>query len=170
MPTTKFASQLEASSYQHPNGGGPYALLRQHAVETATAMGYDPATMCERGIVWSDDQDPFDHVANSAYPHFVAICNFRVFESFEEYLGDKYQDLLKGRGIGVMVKTYTLDIKRPVTYPDSVCNCHMPRCTSRAYHHSYANILTFLVSSSSLQIVSQKSYLTATTGSRLSGH
>jgi hypothetical protein len=56
-----------------------------------------------------------------SYPHFVSICNFRIFEGFEEYLGERYQDMFKGRGIGVMVKTFTLDIKRPVTYPDSVC-------------------------------------------------
>ncbi len=134
MPTAKFATQLGASSYHHPYGGEAYTPLRQKVVETATAMGYDPVTMCERGIHWTDDQDPFDHVANTAYPHFVAICNFRIFESFEEYLGDKYKDMFQGRGIGVMVKTYTLDIKRPVAYPDSVRKGNMSKCTMLIYN------------------------------------
>ena len=119
-PPAKFANPLEASSYHHPNGGEAYAPLRQQVVQTATAMGYDPTTMTEHGVVWADDQDPFGHVMGAAYPHYFAVCNFRVFESFETQLKDKYEDLFKARGIGVITKTYTVDLLRPVTYPDSV--------------------------------------------------
>lgn len=57
---------------------------------------------------------------NAGFPHYASACNFRLFESFEEHLKDKFQDLMKVRGIGVIVKSSTIDIKRPVSYPDSV--------------------------------------------------
>lgn len=120
MASVKFTSSLEASSYQSPGGGSAYAPLRKNVIETALAMGYDLATMVECGVNWSDDHDPFKHVKNAAYPHYVNACNFRVFQSFETQLKDKFQDLMNTRGIGVIVKSYTIDLKRPVKFPDSV--------------------------------------------------
>ncbi|KAH8645582.1 hypothetical protein BGZ60DRAFT_392540 [Tricladium varicosporioides] len=120
MQPTKFTSALEASSYQGPDRGLAYEFLRKNVVETALAMGYDKQTMVECGVSWSDDHDPFKHVKNAAYPHYVNQCNFRVFESFEEQLGERFEDLMNTRHIGVMVKTYTINLKRPVKYPDSL--------------------------------------------------
>ena len=120
MPPVKFSSPLEASSYHHPNGGDSYAPLREKIVKTATAMGYDVPTMSEHGVIWADDQDPFGHVLGAAYPHFGAVSGFRMFESFAEQLKDKYGDLFKAKGIGVMTKTFETELKRPVSYPDSV--------------------------------------------------
>lgn len=82
--------------------------------------------------MWADDQDPFGHIMNAGFSHFASSCNFRVFESFEAQLGDKINDFINAKGIGVMVKQFTVDIKRPVSYPDSVsraalvlgANCH----------------------------------------------
>ena len=34
---------------------------------------------------------------------------------------EKYDDLMETRGVGVVVKSYTIDLKRPVAFPDSVC-------------------------------------------------
>lgn len=120
-PIPKFKSALEASSYQSPDGGPAYSLLRKKVVDMAIAMGYDASTMVECGVNWSDDHDPFKHVKNHAYPHYVNQCNFRVFQSFEAQLGERFQDLLDTQHIGVMVKTYTIDLKRVVKFPDSVC-------------------------------------------------
>lgn len=121
MAPIKFKTQLEASSYHAPGGGDLYKPLREKLVSQALAQGYDEPTMMEHGVVWADDQDPWGHIMNAGFPHYASACNFRLFESFEEHLKDKFQDLMKVRGIGVIVKTSTLDIKRPVSYPDSVC-------------------------------------------------
>jgi hypothetical protein len=120
MAPAKFNSQLEASSYHAPGGGELYKPLREKIVKQALEQGYDETTMLEHGVTWADDQDPWGHIMNAGYPHYVSACNFRLFESFEEHLKDKFQDLMKVRGIGVIVKSSTLDIKRPVSYPDSV--------------------------------------------------
>ncbi|KAI0521397.1 hypothetical protein F5B22DRAFT_571771 [Xylaria bambusicola] len=120
MAPVKFKTQLEASSYHAPGGGELYKPLRESIVKLALEQGYDEATMMEHGVIWADDQDPWGHIKNHGFPHFASACNFRLFESFEEHLKDKFQDLMKVRGIGVIVKSSTCEIKRPVTYPDSI--------------------------------------------------
>jgi len=121
MAPTKFKSALEASSYHAPGGGEVYRPLREAIVQQALAMGYDEPSMLEHAVTWADDQDPWGHIANASFPHYTSACNFRLFESFEEHLkADAFADLMAPRRIGVVVKTTTLDIKRPVTYPDSV--------------------------------------------------
>lgn len=120
MAPSKFKSQIEASSYHAPGGGELYRPLREKIVQQALDQGYDAESMLEHAISWADDQDPFDHVANASFPRFTSACNFRLFESFEAQLKDKFDDLMKARGIGVIVKSTQLDIKRPVSYPDAV--------------------------------------------------
>lgn len=121
-PVAKFSSALESSSYQSPDGGSAYAPLRKKIIDSAIAMGYDAATMVECGVSWSDDHDPFQHVKNAAYVHYVNQCKFREFQSFEPFLGkERFQDMLNLRRVGPVVKGYTIDLKRPVKFPDSVC-------------------------------------------------
>ncbi|KAH0438703.1 hypothetical protein CcaCcLH18_03135 [Colletotrichum camelliae] len=115
-----FPSRLEASSYHAPGGGAAYQPLRESLIKNILEQGYDEATMIEHGVVWADDQDPFGHIMNAGFSHFASSCNFRVFESFEAQLGDKINDFINAKGIGVMVKQFTVDIKRPVSYPDSI--------------------------------------------------
>ncbi|KAI1176065.1 hypothetical protein F4777DRAFT_548289 [Nemania sp. FL0916] len=120
MAPVKFKSQLEASSYHAPGGGELYKPLRERIVKQALAQGYDEATMMEHGVKWADDQDPWGHIMNAGFPHYASAVGFRMFEGFEAQLKDKFQDLMQARGIGVIVKSSTLNIKRPVSYPDSI--------------------------------------------------
>jgi len=115
-----FPSLLEASSYQTPGGGDLYTPLREKVIATAIAMGYDRETMVECGVTWSDDHDPFQHVKNHAYPHYITICNMRVLYSFEKQLKDRFKDFMNTRHIGSVVKSLTLNLIRPVKFPDSL--------------------------------------------------
>ncbi|KAJ0332040.1 hypothetical protein COL922a_011516 [Colletotrichum nupharicola] len=115
-----FTSRLEASSYHAPGGGAAYQPLRESLIKKILEQGYDEETMIEHGVVWADDQDPFGHIMNAGFSHFASSCNFRVFESFEAQLGGKINDFINAKAIGVMVKQFTVDIKRPVSYPDSI--------------------------------------------------
>ena len=126
MAPPQFKSYLEGSSYFLPGGGELYRPLREKVVKQMTDMGFDPATMLEHGVIWADDQDPFGHMANAQFSHYTSAANFRLFESFEAQLGEKYEDLFKARGIGVITKAIAADIKRPVTYPDCV-SCSIGR-------------------------------------------
>ncbi|KAF2726463.1 hypothetical protein EJ04DRAFT_571246 [Polyplosphaeria fusca] len=104
----------------HPNTD-PYAPLRAQALATLEAMGYDPATMVERGVVWAEDQDPFGHVMHSQYMHFLGTCFHRVMESYDEFLSEaEYNDMIQGKGVVPVVRKYELDIRRQVKYPDTL--------------------------------------------------
>ncbi|KAJ6585558.1 hypothetical protein B0H19DRAFT_1250359 [Mycena capillaripes] len=109
---------LVGSSYFNPEGGKAYSPLRKTVVAQVTAMGYEVATMTEHGIIWADDQDAFGHVSGSTYARLTSKTNFCVFESFAKILGDKYDDMYNAKGVGVILKNYTVDLKRQAKYPD----------------------------------------------------
>jgi hypothetical protein len=119
-PPVAFPSDLAASSYQAPGGGELYAPLREKVIAIALAMGYDRDTMVEYGVNWSDDHDPFGHVKNHGYPHLMTMCNMRVIFSFEAQLKERYADFMNAKHVGCMVKSTTLNLMRPVKFPDSV--------------------------------------------------
>lgn len=108
----------------HPNTD-PYADLRARALSTLEAMGYDPKTMAERGVVWAEDQDPFGHVMHSQYLHFLGACFHRFMEGYDEWLSEKeYDDMIHARTVIPAVRKYELEIRRQVKYPDSVRVAH----------------------------------------------
>ncbi|KAH0539058.1 hypothetical protein FGG08_004404 [Glutinoglossum americanum] len=112
---------LEASSYFAPGGGEIYAPLRNAVTSVATEMGYDTSTFTEHGVVWADDQDPFGHLKYAAFPHLFAVCNFRLFESFSRSLGPElYEEFSRARGVGIVTKSFSIDLKRQVKYPDAL--------------------------------------------------
>jgi acyl-CoA thioesterase FadM len=129
--STRRLSRLAESAYNspyaragaptpHPNTD-PYAPLRAKAIATLEAMGYDPQTMVERGIVWAEDQDPFGHVMQSQYMNFLGTCFHRVMESYDEFLDEKeYNDMILAKTVVPVVRRYELDIRRQVKYPDAV--------------------------------------------------
>ena len=99
----------------------PYASLRARALATLEAMGYDPVTMTERGVVWAEDQDPFGHVMQSQYMHYFGNTFHRVMESYSLYLSEKeYDDMIHARSVIPVVQKYELLLRRQVKYPDSV--------------------------------------------------
>ncbi|KUI60907.1 hypothetical protein VP1G_08121 [Cytospora mali] len=108
------------ASKPHPNTD-PYAPLRANALSTLEAMGYDPSTMVERGVVWAEDQDPFGHVMHSQYMHFLGTCFHRFMESYDEFLSEQeYNDMIYARTVIPALRKYELDIRRQVKYPDSL--------------------------------------------------
>lgn len=123
-PNESSSSRLQDSSHYSPtpnNPSSPYTPLRASVLVTATAMDYDPTTMVERGVMWADDQDPFAHVTNTAFPHFLSMCNFRVVEGFEQWLGEEeYGHMVAGKGVGPLVRKYEISIRKVVKYPDSM--------------------------------------------------
>ncbi|KAI1122475.1 hypothetical protein F5Y10DRAFT_253991 [Nemania abortiva] len=104
----------------HPTGD-PYTLCRSQALSTLEAMGYDPQTMIERGVLWAEDQDPFGHVKQSKFMQFLGIGLHRTMESFGEFLNEKeYDDMLHAKTVIPVVRKYELEIRRQVQYPDSL--------------------------------------------------
>lgn len=124
---SRLAESAYNSPYSHAGAPGPhpntdpYAALRTRALSTLEAMGYDPETMVERGVVWAEDQDPFGHVMQSQYMHFLGTVFHRVMESYDEFLSEEeYDGMIKGKTVIPVIRKYELEIRRQVKYPDSV--------------------------------------------------
>ncbi|KAF1948193.1 hypothetical protein CC80DRAFT_498318 [Byssothecium circinans] len=115
-----FKKPLSASSNFHPTAPSPYDSLRKTAVETAVAMGYDFDSLTEIPVDWSSDLDPNNHVSNPIYAKYASTGNMRLLESFSNVMGDKFVGMLKGKGIGPVLKGYQYDLRRMTAYPDSV--------------------------------------------------
>ena len=116
----------------HPNTD-PYAPLRARALSTLEAIGLDPNTMVEHGVLWAEHQDPYGHVMQSQFMQFAGGCFFRVMESYDEYLSkEECDDLIQGKSVIPAVRRYELNIRRQLKYPDAVrgfflCyNIHLP--------------------------------------------
>ncbi|KAF2116792.1 hypothetical protein BDV96DRAFT_645199 [Lophiotrema nucula] len=119
MPSP-FLKPLSASSNLHPTAPTPYTALRSAAVEAAVAQGYDFDSLTEIPVDWSADQDPNAHVSNPVYARYASAGNMRLFESFAEALGDRFVGMVRGKGVGPVLKGYQYDLKRMCSYPDSV--------------------------------------------------
>lgn len=124
---TRLAQSGYLSPYSHAGAPKPhpntdvYAALRATALASLEAMGFDPSTMVERGVVWAEDQDPFGHVMHSQYMHFLGTCFHRFMESYDEILSEQeYEDMINAKTVVPAIRRYELDIRRQVKYPDSV--------------------------------------------------
>ena len=126
MPPLKFQSALRASSYHDPDNRDAYEGARKLIIDRATSLGYERSTMIEHGITWADDLDPFGHVKSAAFTSMFAISGVRVFESFSSNLGSKFEGFMKARDVSAVAREFTINLKRPVTYPDSVGYMFLP--------------------------------------------
>ncbi|KAI0482963.1 hypothetical protein GGR56DRAFT_217079 [Xylariaceae sp. FL0804] len=114
-----------AGAAAHPNGADPYAELRRRALADLEAMGYDPTTMAEHGVLWAEDQDPYGHVMHSQYMHWAGSCLYRIMEGYDAWLSRaECDDMINGRGVIVVVQKYELEIRRQVRYPDCIIAAH----------------------------------------------
>ncbi|CAD6448134.1 5011f744-5173-4666-a061-04df853f3a23 [Sclerotinia trifoliorum] len=69
----------------------------------------------------AEDHDTLHHVKSSTYLQYVNHCRIREFLSFEPFLGkEKFQEMMRFRGIGPAVKNFAVDFKRPMKFPDSL--------------------------------------------------
>ena len=120
----------------HPNTD-PYAPLRARALSTLKAMGFDPNTMVEHGVLWAEHQDLYGHVMQSQFMQFAGACFFRVMESYDEHLSkQECDDLIQGKSVIPAVRKYELNIRRQLRYPDAMCDYFL--CCSI---HLYLNFL-----------------------------
>lgn len=83
----------------HPNTD-PYAALCARVLSPLEAMGYEPKTMAEGGVVWAEDQDPSSYVIRSYYLHFLGVCSHCFMESYDEWFSEKeYNDIIHARNM-----------------------------------------------------------------------
>ncbi|TFY56840.1 hypothetical protein EVJ58_g7392 [Rhodofomes roseus] len=96
-------------------------------------MGYDPSSFWEQKIVWGD-HDAFQHVNNVRYVRFFESSRIEWMVSLAHEIGgpQREADMLAGRGISLILKSISIDYKRPVVYPDTLLVVHKPHLGSSA--------------------------------------
>lgn len=118
----------------HPNTD-PYAPLRASALATLEAMGFEPKTMVEHGVLWAEHQDPYGHVMHTQFMHFLGACFYRIMEGYDEYLSKEECDgMVQAKTIIPAVRKYELSIRRQVKYPEAVGSFFIDRDITRTIH------------------------------------
>ncbi|KZS99723.1 Thioesterase/thiol ester dehydrase-isomerase [Laetiporus sulphureus 93-53] len=99
----------------------------EHARTKMLELGYDPSSFWEQRIVWGD-HDAFQHVNNVRYVRFLESSRIEWMVSLGKEIGgaSRADDMLAGRGISLILKTISIDYKRPVVYPDMLLIAHKP--------------------------------------------
>ncbi|KAI0343357.1 hypothetical protein BDW22DRAFT_1394336 [Trametopsis cervina] len=90
-------------------------------------LGYDPTSFWEQPIVWGD-HDSFQHVNNVRYLRFFESGRIKWMRSLGHEIGgpQKADDMIRGKGVSLILKSVSLNYKRPVTYPDTLLIAHKP--------------------------------------------
>ncbi|PCH44535.1 Thioesterase/thiol ester dehydrase-isomerase [Wolfiporia cocos MD-104 SS10] len=104
----------------------------ERARRTLIDLGYDPSSFWEQRIVWGD-HDAFQHVNNVRYVRFFESSRVEWMVSLGRELGGeaRARDMLTGRGVSLILKSISVDYKRPVVYPDTLLVAKRPRVVSR---------------------------------------
>ncbi|KAI0865673.1 hypothetical protein F4860DRAFT_509555 [Xylaria cubensis] len=118
-------------------------LAREWRVLSAASMGF--LTGGRRGlenqqVVWGE-MDSFGHVNNTVYIRYAesARVNWILrFASQDPKHREAWNDLMKPKSIGLIMKSIKADFKFPMTAPDTISVYHKLRICPEAHHTSLA--------------------------------
>ncbi|KAI0766151.1 Thioesterase/thiol ester dehydrase-isomerase [Trametes elegans] len=90
-------------------------------------LGFDPDSFWEQPVVWGD-HDSFQHVNNVRYLRFLESGRIHWMRALGQELGgpERADAMIKGKGVSLILKSISLDYKRPVVYPDTLLVAHQP--------------------------------------------
>ncbi|KII86070.1 hypothetical protein PLICRDRAFT_44529 [Plicaturopsis crispa FD-325 SS-3] len=117
---------LTHSASEVPSGSDSVSPAKE-ARELLLGKGYDPDSFFEQTIVWGD-HDSFQHVNNVRYARFFESGRMKWITAVGDDLGgpERATAMLKGKGVSFILKSLSIDFKRPVTYPDTLLIAHKP--------------------------------------------
>ncbi|EJF64420.1 Thioesterase/thiol ester dehydrase-isomerase [Dichomitus squalens LYAD-421 SS1] len=90
-------------------------------------LGYDPESFWEQKVVWGD-HDAFQHVNNVRYLRFLESGRIHWMHALGHELGGpaKAEQMTRGQGVSLILKSISIDYKAPVTFPDTLLVAHKP--------------------------------------------
>ncbi|GJJ11184.1 hypothetical protein Clacol_005416 [Clathrus columnatus] len=107
---------------------------KEAAKEYAINNGYDPESFYEHKII---------HVNNVQYARYIECSRLQWVTRLYQGVGGPTasNDFLATRGIALILKSLSIDYKRPITYPDTVLIAHRlapvdPPSTTRFKHEA----------------------------------
>lgn len=112
----------------------------------------DRAGLHRQSIVWGE-QDSMGHVNNVMYVRFAESgrCNWarNIGQYWDPRHRTAWEDLLTNRGIGLILKSITVDFKFPMTWPDRISVYHKLR--SRPDESTQSMVLDVMILSEGKQ-------------------
>ncbi|PHH60455.1 hypothetical protein CDD81_1630 [Ophiocordyceps australis] len=125
--STRLAELLHLSPYTR--SGAPrrphadndtFANLRARAIATLEAMGFEPETMVELGVLWTH-QDLMGHVTHSQFIDYFTPSSCIILTHYADFLGkEQGDDVLNGRKVVPIMTRFSVELKRQVKYPDAL--------------------------------------------------
>ncbi|WVR03059.1 hypothetical protein IAU60_000048 [Kwoniella sp. DSM 27419] len=93
---------------------------KEKAVEYFREQGYDTAGVLTWPVAWGDC-DMFRHVNNVRILRWLETARVRYWESWAGQMSrDDLQNVMAGKGTGMILKDISIKYKSPITYPDTV--------------------------------------------------
>ncbi|KAL0953892.1 hypothetical protein HGRIS_005063 [Hohenbuehelia grisea] len=151
------ASPDEPSSVENYSTAATHSASPQdEGRKLLTSLGYDPASFWEQTIVWGD-HDSFQHVNNVKYVRYFESGRIHWMISLAEELGgpEKVRAMLNAQGTSLILKSISVDFKKPVVFPDTLLIAHKPyyppnkpaspthfNCLAVAYSYAQRAIVT----------------------------
>lgn len=128
QPCGKDHSDLEQGS--EPHGVLPEDRASK-AREALISMGYDAHSFWEQSIAWGY-HDAFRHVNNAHYLRFIESGRIQWMSKFGSMLGGKERvdAMLAGKGVSLILKSISINFRRPVTFPDTLLVGHKAKVSS----------------------------------------
>ncbi|OCH96302.1 Thioesterase/thiol ester dehydrase-isomerase [Obba rivulosa] len=136
LPSTDAFSASDVPP-ESPLSGEQNEWGQSPVAETAKAHllrgGYDPDSFWEQPVVWGD-HDAFQHVDNVRYVRFFESSRIKWMRALAREIGGPQREnaILRAQGVGLILKSISVDYKRPVTYPDTLLVAHKVHTGLRA--------------------------------------
>jgi len=108
---------------------------RSRAEQYASSHGFDPLSFWEQNICWGD-LDSFRHLNNVRYVRFIESGRMKYCEELAKAVdSERARAMLEGRGKSIILKSISVNFKRPVVYPDTLLVSHKPHSLESTRFH-----------------------------------
>ncbi|EMD39096.1 hypothetical protein CERSUDRAFT_112789 [Gelatoporia subvermispora B] len=103
----------------------PSKSIEERAREHMIKGGFDPDSFWEQKVVWGD-HDAFQHVNNVRYVRFFESSRIQWMQALAREIGGPQREaaILRAKGVGLILKSISIDYKAPVTFPDTLLVAH----------------------------------------------
>lgn len=125
--TMSHKAKAEAEQAAGPSQVGPghlnekeLANLIGKAKEKLIKDGFHGPSIWPQIIAWGD-HDQFQHVNNVHFSKFIESNRMLFFSLISQQMGaERHDDIVKGKGVGIILSSLAIRFKRPVLYPDTI--------------------------------------------------
>ncbi|KAH7922229.1 hypothetical protein BV22DRAFT_674438 [Leucogyrophana mollusca] len=150
-------SSKPATTAGHPPLSGPPAGAAEQARAKLIALGYDASSLWEQSIVWGH-HDAFQHVNNAHYLRFFESGRMEYLISLGHTLGgpERARAMLSGKGVSFILKSISVNFRRPVVYPDTLLIGHkavLPSSSPSASTPTKSSRTSFILSAAAYSYV-----------------